>query len=250
MAALKQLEKLSTQVSQVIQDVGQQLLAKDEQNVASLVVYGSALVSDFVPGRSNINLLLVLERLGFAELSGYAKVIAKFSKKKIVAPLFLTKEHIKSSLDVFPIEFLEIKDNHLVIYGEYVFEDIIIKSEDLRLQCEREIKSRLIRIRQAYMESGQKAADLKGLLEVSLTSILPIMRNVIRLKGKAPAIKKDAIITELSSEFGLAAAPFSRILELKTQKKVPRQDELEAILSDYLQQVQQLAKIVDQIQVG
>ncbi len=250
MAALKQLEKLSAQVAQVVQSFGQELLAKGEQNVVSLVIYGSATGSDFVPERSNINLLVVLERLSFAELSDYVKIIAKFSKKKLVAPLFLTKEHIKSSLDVFPIEFLEIKDNHLVIYGGDVFADIVIKPEDLRLQCEREIKSRLIRIRQAYIESGQKAAELKSLLEGSLISILPIMRNVVRLKGKTPAIKREAIITELSNEFDLAADPFRRILKLKSQKKVPRQEELEAMFSDYLQQVQQLAKVVDQLRVG
>jgi hypothetical protein len=249
MAELKQLEKLVPEAAQAVEDYGRRLLAVSEENLVSLVVYGSATGSDFIPGRSNINLLVVLKQLGFGELSAYVKLVVKGQKKRIVAPLFLTKEHIQSSLDVFPIEFWEMKDNHLIIYGEDVFENITIKPADLRLQCEREIKSRLIRIRQAYLEVGQKAAGLKGLLEDSLTSILPIIRNVIRLKGRTPAIKKDDIINELSNEFNLPVDSFRQILKLKAQKKIPGKEELEAILGDYMRQVQQLATVVDQLQV-
>ncbi len=249
MAELKQLDKLNPQAAQIVQSFSQRLLETTEHNVISLVVYGSATGSDFIPGRSNINLLVVLKQLGFSELNSYLKMIAKGRKKGIVAPLFLTQEHIKSSLDVFSIEFWEMRDNHLVIYGDDIFKDMIIDLKDLRLQCEREIKSHLIRIRQAYLELGHKAAGLKGLLEDSLTSILPIIRNVIRLIGKTPPLKKEDIITELSNEFDLSADSLQQIVKLKSQKKVPDLKELETIFNDYLHQIQQLAKIVDQLQV-
>jgi hypothetical protein len=250
MAELMQLERLNPRAAKEVESYGRQLLETSGRNVVSLVVYGSATGTDFIPGRSNINLLVVLERLGFAELRDYLKLAAKGGKGRVVAPLLLTREHIQSSLDVFPIEFWEMKDNHLVVYGQDVFEDMTIDPKDLRLQCEREIKSRLIRIRQAYLELGRKAVGLKGLLEDSLTSILPIMRNVIRLKGKAPAVKKEDIITELSQELDVQGDSFRRILKLKSQKKPPKQAELEAVFSDYLQQLQQLAKVVDELPVG
>ena len=245
MAELMQLENLSPDAAKLVRIYGQKLLDIGKENVISLVVYGSATGNDYIPGRSDINLLVVLKQLGFGELSRYLELVAKVSKKSIVAPLFLTKEHIQSSLDVFPIEFWEIKDNYLMIYGEDVFENISIKPEDLRLQCEREIKSRLIRIRHGYLEVGQKANDLKRLLEDSLTSILPIMRNILRLKGKAPSLKRKDIINELNIEFDIPADSFHQILKLKLHKKPPKRAELEAIFSDYLKQIQKLAREVD-----
>ncbi len=250
MSELKQLDSLNPQAAQLVEPFADELLQIEPANIIAVIVYGSATGVNFIKGRSNINLLIVLRQLGFIHLKGYQKLIYKAKKKKIVAPLFLTKEHILSSLDVFPIEFWEMKDNYVIIYGEDVFSDIYIDPADLRMQCERELKSRLIHIRQGYLEAAEKSGWLKLLLEESLSSVLPIMRNIIRLYGKRPPVKKEDIIERIKVEFNLSDSPFLDILKLKEKNKPPSKEILEAILNDYLQQIQQLAKVVDKLQIN
>jgi hypothetical protein len=147
------------------------------------------------------------------------------------------------------MELLEIKDNHLTIYGEEIFNELTVELKHLRLQCEREIKSRLIRLRQAYPEVGSKAKRLNALLIESLTSIIPIMRSLIYLgeQDLTPEVSKDQILNQLCANFDMDDKVFKRILELKTLKKTPPLTELESLFDQYLRELQRLAQLVDQI---
>src|SRR5437667_194921 len=73
-------------------------------------------------------------------------------KHRISTPLFMTKEYVLHSTDVFPIEFTEIKERHRIIFGEDIFKDLDIPFKDMRLLCEQQIKGKLLHLRQAYLE--------------------------------------------------------------------------------------------------
>ena len=66
--------------------------------------------------------------------------------------MFLTRDYVLNSLDVFPIEFSEIKDQYKVIFGDDIFKDVEIPSKDVRLLCEQQVKGKLLHLRQAYVE--------------------------------------------------------------------------------------------------
>lgn len=245
---LSQLDKLPPEAVKVLEPYAGKLLEADRANIISLAVYGSATGSNFVPGKSNVNLAVVVGTLMLEQLKIYQELAPK-RKKQVVVPLFLTREHVESSLDVFPIELLEIKDNHITIYGKEIFDELEVESSHLRLQCEREIKSRLIRLRQAYPEVGSKAKGLAALLIESFNSILPIMRTLMYLGDRehTPEVAHDQILSQLSAKFEIEDKVFRRVLELKTMKKPPPLPELESIFDQYLQQLQRLAQLVDQI---
>jgi hypothetical protein len=48
----------------------------------------------------------------------------KFGRKRIAAPLIMTPEYIDTSLDVFPIEFFNIQQLHLTVYGDDIWLDL------------------------------------------------------------------------------------------------------------------------------
>ena len=65
----------------------------------------------------------------------------------------MTPEYIRTSLDVFPVEFLNFKLIHATVFGEDIFESLEINRMDLRRQCERELKVKLVSLRQGYISS-------------------------------------------------------------------------------------------------
>ena len=54
------------------------------------MLYGSAVAGDFVAGTSNYNVLVVLDRLGLAELNALAKPVLRWAKAGHRPPLLFT----------------------------------------------------------------------------------------------------------------------------------------------------------------
>ena len=216
-------------------------------NLISVFVYGSAAGENYIPKVSDINSVFVFKDLKFSTFKSSLNVVSKGIFKKITAPLFLTKGYINSSLDVFPIEFLDMKENHVLLYGEDILSGLEIEGGHIRLFCEQQIKGKLIRIRQAYLEVGLKKKGMEALLKESLNSLLPIFRNLIRLKGKQPPVNKTEIIRQVCRIFGLDEGVFLPIYKDSTNDEKIANQEVVVFLEKYLSQIEKLAGIVDKL---
>ena len=247
MAELKNLEKLPPEVKPVVAGYLENMLQLHLGNISSIIIYGSAAGRDFVRGKSNINILVIFDRLTPADLRKSLRLIAKGSKKMIIAPLFLTREHMVTSTDVFPVEFLEKKENHILVYGEDILPLLEIDSKNIRRQCEYQLKGKLIRIRQAYLEIGLKPKGMEALLKESFKSLVPIFRNLLRLKGRVPPVEKEEIIRQLAAEFNIDQHTFLAILRDKSNDEKIASQDVEVFLEKYIEEIQKLAAIVDKL---
>lgn len=107
-------------------------------------------------------------------------------------PIIFTKDEIKNALDVFPVEFLNIKRHHDIIHGEDILKDITVSRKNLRHQLEFEFRSKLIHLRQSYMQSN--GDDLEDVILRSVPTIAPIIGALMYLKDED--IKYDPDIVE------------------------------------------------------
>ncbi|MFC1599159.1 hypothetical protein ACFL2W_00045 [Candidatus Omnitrophota bacterium] len=240
-----QLDSLSPEVRKKTESYLTQLIDIYKDSIISINLYGSATGKDFSLKTSDINLLVVVNELSFGQLKKGLKFISQGIAKKIAAPLFLTEEHIRTSQDVFPIEFLEMKENHICLYGKDVLNDVDIKRDYIRLFCEEQIKGKLIRIRQAYLEIGLRKKGVEALMKESMYSLIPVFRNLLRLKGLGPSVLKEEVLLAVSAEFGLDQEVFITILKDKRDdEKIGGQD-VEVYFEKYLDQIRKLAIAVD-----
>ena len=246
MDILVNLEKLNSHVRKVLVPFSQAMIALHGDNLKSISLYGSAVGEDFIPKKSNINLLLVMKEIDPPDLKMSLKLINQGRKKGIV-PLLLTVEHMKSSTDTFPVEFLEMKDNYVLIYGKDILGELGVNSRNVRLQCEQQLKGGLIRLYQVYLEVGMKKKRIRSLLINSLTSLIPIFRSLLRLKGKALPVKKRDIISDLGKELSVNGDIFLKVLKMKEGKKV--EGNLEKLFGDYIEEVEKLCIICDKMEV-
>jgi len=240
-------EKLPEVVKKVLLPYLEELLKIYEDNLLAIIIFGSATGKDFIPGSSDINLFLEFQKVDLAVLKKSLKLVAKGMRKKIVAPLFFTKEYMKNSSDVFPIEFLEMAGNHLLLCGEDPFANLEINREHLRLECEEQLRSKLIRLRQTYLEVGLQRRGLDRLLKDSLTSLIPVFRNILHLKGKTILYEKKKVLTGIGEEFGIDSATFLSIWQdKKDNNKIGRED-AEVVFGRYIDELFKLTKSVDRI---
>ncbi len=138
------LERLPISISNRVKSYLEKLVDLYQDKILSIAVYGSVAAGDFVPKVSDVNMVIIFDRLEFTDFKKGLKLINRGIKNRISAPLFLTKEYIQRSLDVFPAEFLEMKDNHINLYGEDLLSSLNIDESNLRLYCEQQLKGKLI----------------------------------------------------------------------------------------------------------
>ncbi len=221
-----------------------EILEKIPGVIRSIVLYGSAISEEYEPGRSDINLLLVCERLDLGVFKYLEEIVKRGIKRKIVPPLIFTPEHIERSKDVFPIEFLEMKDSHITIYGEEIFEKLDIDNEHLRLECEEQIKGKLIRTRQAWFEVAGDRNKLINLLYTSLVNVIPSVRGLLRLKGKIPPSTRREVIIMVDDILDIDLKVFNDVLDAKKGEKVR---DLNLLFVRYLEALSSLADYVDRM---
>jgi predicted nucleotidyltransferase len=213
-----------------------------QENLISVILYGSAASGEFVASHSNINILVILKSTELALLKQASVTVKRF---KNLAPLFLTKEYILSSTDVFPIEFLDMQENYNVLFGEDVLKSIHVDLKNLRFQCEQELKVKLLNLKQLYLGLNAHPVNLKVLLFKSFTSSLHILRNLLRLKGMQPPYQKKDLLKELSTHFKINIACWEKILAAKSKKMRIGKAEIEELFIAWVDNLETIIQDVD-----
>lgn len=213
--------------------------------LVSVVLYGSAASGEYISKHSNINLAIVLKDASIPSIKMCARFVNK-NKFLSVNPVFFTEDYVKRSLDVFPIEFLDIKENHIILHGKDVFKDIQIDLKNLRFQCEQELKSKILNIKKLYLRNKNKLA-LKNILFKAVTSSLHILRNFVRLKGKEPSYRKDEILDELSGEFAVDVNPLKKILDAKNKNVRLNNKDIEELFTGLVETLENISDKVDRL---
>lgn len=213
--------------------------------LVSIIIYGSAVTEDFVPKKSDVNTLVVLSESGILNLQPVQKHIRKWRKQRLASPLFLTESYITASLDSFPIEFLNMQAAYSVVQGKDVLAGLSIDQKDLRLQCERELKGKLLQLRQGFIQTGGNKQFMKSLIAESIVAFVAIFGALLKLKNKdIPCSKKD-VIDQTCQQFGLDAHLFSTLFEIRTGAVKLSRDELEEKLKAYINAIRSLSRHVD-----
>lgn len=162
-------------------------------NLSSFVAYGSYASGDRAKN-SDINTLLILNDISTKELKKISGPVTKWTAAGNPPPLIFTEKTISESADIFPMEFMDIKENSIVLTGKDIFKKIRVSSANLRLETEREIHGVMIRLRNAYMLSGGVKMRVISLMKNSISAYTAVLKSLIRLSGrKPPALKKEII---------------------------------------------------------
>ena len=226
-----------------------EIIAHHAQNLHSVYIVGSAVMPDYDEKRSDINSVVVLHNMDLAFIAFLAPLGKKYGKKRIAAPLVMTPEYIRKSMDAFPVEFLNFKLIHKTVYGKDILNEVKIEKHPLRLQCERDIKIKLIGLRQGYLSSLGKKEALAAILVRSITGTMALFRAIIQLLGKEPPIPRADVVKMFGVVTGIETAIFEKLLRLKAGAVKPSEQELRSLFEEYYRALESIEKIVDDLHV-
>ena len=237
MENLKNIDKIPVKYQKKITQYIQELIRIHQDDIISIYTYQSL----------KLNICVVFKNLDFSVLKKSLQIVNKGIRNKTNAPLFLTREHIQTSSDTFPIEFLEMKEHHTLLYGEDVLGSLEIEPSHIRFICEQQLKGKLIRIRQAYLEIGLRKKGMEALVKESFESLFPVFRGLLRLKDITPAINRHECIKQLSESFQINSDLFLSLLDdTKNDEKIAGES-IEDFLKKYILEIEKLSMVADKL---
>jgi predicted nucleotidyltransferase len=236
-------------VSETLDQLIKDLRAAHGDNLASIVLYGSAAAGDHDEARSDHNLLIALDRITTRDLHAAHSALRQWEKLGQPIPVYFTVEELQDAADVFPIEFHQMEKARKILYGRDPIEFVQISPANLRHQTEYELRTKLIQLRRLYIPASASVARLSALMSDSLTSFAALFRAVLILKGEEPPVAKEESVRTAVRALGLDVTPFERIFDLR-KRKGPALTEAEAngLFSNYMEQIERLIEKVDRIE--
>ncbi len=234
---------LETREERRLQEVVGELQELYRRQLVAVFLYGSAARGEFIPTRSDLNLLIVLQSVRLDDLAAATNLFQR-TKKLRIAPLFLTAAELRHATLVFPLELSDIKASGRLLYGSNPFAAIQVSADHVMAQCRRELHARLIRLRQEYFELGGRHNALDGILASGLTTLLPVFRAILRLSGSSVPTSDAAVVEAVVAKHHLDRDLLTTMLTLKRGTRRFATADLEQLLSRLLEEWERVITLV------
>jgi len=228
-----------------LEKLTQELKKACGENLKSVILYGSAAAGDHAGKRSDYNVLVVAGDLSKDALKAFSKTAKAWARAGNPAPLLFTMERLKKSTDVFPVELLDIKECHQILFGEDVVSDLEISTANLRLQIEHELRGNLIQLRQQYLLAAGNPKEVCGLMVRSLSSFLVLFRASLRLFASDVPQKKFQALEKLNETIPVPCDVFQNVQHLKDGSLKPKNVDADAIFEEYIKTIESVTDAVD-----
>jgi len=212
-----------TQIEKIIEILG--------RNLVALVQYNTG---------DEIRILAVCTKIDFPTLQSLKPL------KEI--PLVMTKEELTDGVDVFPIEFLNIKQHYKVLHGEDCLAGLIISKKHLRHQLEFEFRSKLIHLRTEYLQF--KGKDLEHLILASVPTLMPILGALVNLKDlRNDWTDANELFRIVSDGYGIDTQVLEDVYGV-LHKTAKMNKDKEQYIRDIIRVLSDIGEIVDEFEVN
>ncbi|AKF11276.1 hypothetical protein DB32_008425 [Sandaracinus amylolyticus] len=214
----------------------------------SVVLYGPEAHGDTYREVSPLHLMIVLVDLEPATLSLLNDPVHWWIAQEQPWPRFFTRALIRDSLDVFPIELFDIQRHHRVLHGSDPVVGLEIDRAHMRIQCERELREKLMRLREGFVESRGASKPLRHLLAASYVSFAPVWRGCLHLLGEPVPVHDGEVVRALCAKLGLDVASFDEVARIASEAASSL--DASAVYGRYHREIAEMVARIDQLVIG
>ncbi len=216
------------------------------QRLESVVLYGPEAHGDVYRTVGDLNLMIVLSDLEPETIAPLGRPVHWWLRKGQPWPRLFSPALIRDSVDVYPMEFLDLCRHRRVLHGDDPLAGIDVDATLLRLQCERELREKLMRLREGYVESRGRPRGLRRLLAASYASFAPVWRGLLHLLGAGVPAHDAEVARALCERLGLDPAPFDEVARVAGGRGTP---DAEGLFSRYYRELTEAVERIDRLTV-
>ncbi len=213
----------------------------------SAILYGSAARGDFVPGRSDLNLMLIVDDLSPRALAALSAPFAAWAKSGYDPPLVIGRPEWQRASDVFPIEITDMRAGYEVLRGTDPLAGHEVVPADLRHALERELRGKLLRLRQGYVAAAGETEKLGSLAGRSAGTVMVLLRALLALLGRAVPREPVELAAAAAAAMGIEGEPLLNVIRHRAE---PGWRCSPVEFAGYMETVARAAAFLDQLQLG
>ena len=243
---MKDLSILPNGVQTAFESWTQDLEVTLADRLISAVIYDGIVKNEDARDTDSIRVMFVMNEMSVEILDVLRKVCRRFKLARQLQPFILTQEDLMTSTDVFPIRFLDMQQDYILLCGKDVLKDLTIKRDHLRLRCEQEIKNSMLRLRTSYFMN----LDLKGgISRVMLRSYYTLLRSldVLAELKTGKTLRKANEILSAATEMGLDITCLKRIAKLRDGDGFRGKDEEKKTYNELMSLLTRASALADQM---
>ena len=150
-----------------------------------MLLAGEAAGPEYRPRVTPLSVVVVLAEITAETLRRMRPRVAAWRRLRIPAPVLMDAESIDRSLDVFPLELIELRDRHRLLYGRaQAIDGIEVALPYLRLEVEEQLRGKRMHLMSAYLETGSSPRRLRRLLLDSQPAFAMLLRGTAPAAGR------------------------------------------------------------------
>ncbi len=170
-------------------------------NFRSVTIFGRVLDASFDVGRHPIRSILVVGEVDLQQLRRISEDGVRLGRLGFSAPFVMTPDYIGASRDTFSIELLDIQLKHVTILGDDLFTGLTFDDGHIRLQCERELKTVMIGLRQGLLASAGDKRRLDSVETQVGEGLIRTLRGLLWLRGTKEYLPISGLLDETEKSF-------------------------------------------------
>ncbi|HJQ22696.1 MAG TPA: nucleotidyltransferase domain-containing protein [Blastocatellia bacterium] len=213
-------------------------------NLAGLILYGGLARGRYRPGKSDINMVVLLNDTGTAALAAIAPILRAAWRAWRVEPFIIRPAEINQLVVAFPTKMLDIMRHHVVLAGADPFVDMQVSRAQVRLRIEQGLRNSELRLRRRYLSIfddtqslATTLADVAASLKVEFAAMLQLVHH------DAPSEATSAAVLQAAAEaFDLDRTTLARIAALR--READQAEDLPALYDRTLAVIARAAEIV------
>jgi len=216
-------------------------------NLRSVILHGSVARNEAVAGVSDVNVLVLLDDASPEHLRAIAPLAREWKESAGAPPLIFEEREWQRAADVFAIEVADMKDAHELLYGMDPVATLEPKRNELRLQTERELRGKLLQLREGTLLAAESPTELGWLLTAALPSFTAYMRATLRLAGKPVPKDTPSVIIATAETIAGDPAPFAAVWQARAAGRKLEATIADPIVADFYGLAERMADHVDRL---
>ena len=214
--------------------------------LVSFLLYGSAARGEDPTG-GPMDTLLICDAADEPLYAALEPLVRRWAAAGHPPPLVVTAREWRESADTFAVEYADIRASHRVLAGADPWVGIVVDRAHERRQLERELRGKVLRLRQGYLAGRGDGRALDELVRDTAGGWLTMLRTVLRLAGRRVPSAAGDVVRACAELAGFPPEPVAALVAAARGADGPTLAPRDPRVAAYLAAVARTAEYVDSL---